>query len=979
MTRARTIADYAKQTTDLATQTELDAAETALGFQSVPHIIPGVLYPSYVASGTSNKLLDGTTSHSGAFGTAQSDGRKYYYTNIAGSKPIKDPRIGGHFGSQRHITKSLQKLEQESSTNGTNVYSVDGRGWIRAVDKTGKWVVGNDDNGIRLGSWGNTSEIASIEIVGYFNDMTITGSTETSDRRSFVTSLNGSANSSENASYKTAANTPLSSRYVDRTSLVHLNLPTTHSSTLGINTLKISNHADNDYLELSSIELIAQDKFTDSTCDYNNDPTITHNAYNTPKILKGMSVSGTGIPAGATVASVTSTTEFELSVATTGGSVTNGTLTFGAENIQIPSQNVVSYGKKFTVSGIPHYNPFAHNQLGTAVGIGNTTSHGSVATGWAGTGSGYYDDTLDTATSLGLSAWVQNSKYYRPVNGGRVVKWVDSSGNIKTSVNMMPPAGTSMHNSSSVNLPESTNWTSVYQPLFSSTTHDHSQAEIAKTFHWREFGNGGANGNANYLDASQYKDASAVSIAYVMDDGLSSLNGNVNTHNLGYGISLDATSKNFYLTFIGTGISWISAANAMDTGGHMNWAQNLPYGTHVIKFQIDGTNVWDGVVYIDGVDIKNDFGSGSNQEAYKFPPKSDIFIHQPKKPPIPEDAVVLADYMLMADYVKQTHNNTGSEISKGCRTVGGSRDVFYDDPDGSFTSTVAIYPYNVLNGLRSIVAAGTNSFAQLPFFGTSAQPYIEEGGYASHVIDFGGSSDVDTTEVSSSLGQWCEKMTIDTSATLGLNTVKATIGFDAGFFGFDVITPTHTSSHYQAFEMPLLKELVGGDRNMEQTNLVVTPDGKTWDQVTRDTSYLGSSCYLNVQLDDSDSGTSAYTSGKLQWTVHRGGATTDHRQNKANKGFAYGWDKFIILEDGLYNIICQTYSNAENVDFSLKINNASSNGSNQITAMRIDPADETAYVINNIDLKRGDYLVAYVNYSILVRNTLMRITKIEAR
>ena len=48
-----------------------------------PHIQPGMLYPSYVASGTSNKLLDGTTAHSGAFGTAQSDGRKYYYTNIA--------------------------------------------------------------------------------------------------------------------------------------------------------------------------------------------------------------------------------------------------------------------------------------------------------------------------------------------------------------------------------------------------------------------------------------------------------------------------------------------------------------------------------------------------------------------------------------------------------------------------------------------------------------------------------------------------------------------------------------------------------------------------------------------------------------------------------------------------------------------------------------------------------------------------------
>ena len=39
-----------------------------------------------------------TGRHSGAFGTAQSDGLKYYYTDIKGSKPIKDPRIGAHFG-----------------------------------------------------------------------------------------------------------------------------------------------------------------------------------------------------------------------------------------------------------------------------------------------------------------------------------------------------------------------------------------------------------------------------------------------------------------------------------------------------------------------------------------------------------------------------------------------------------------------------------------------------------------------------------------------------------------------------------------------------------------------------------------------------------------------------------------------------------------------------------------------------------------
>lgn len=66
--------------------------------------------------------------------------------------------------------------------------------------------------------------------------------------------------------------------------------------------------------------------FTDNTCDYNNDPTITMDS--TSNIKVGMSVSGTGIPTGATVIEVTSATTFELSASTTGGSVTNGTLTF---------------------------------------------------------------------------------------------------------------------------------------------------------------------------------------------------------------------------------------------------------------------------------------------------------------------------------------------------------------------------------------------------------------------------------------------------------------------------------------------------------------------------------------------------------------------------------------------------------------------------------------------------------------------------
>jgi|TARA_R110000824_G_scaffold101736_4_gene241624 hypothetical protein len=66
--------------------------------------------------------------------------------------------------------------------------------------------------------------------------------------------------------------------------------------------------------------------FTDATCDYNNDPTVTMDS--TTTLVVGMGVTGTGIPVGATVASITNATTFELSAATTGGAVTNGTLTF---------------------------------------------------------------------------------------------------------------------------------------------------------------------------------------------------------------------------------------------------------------------------------------------------------------------------------------------------------------------------------------------------------------------------------------------------------------------------------------------------------------------------------------------------------------------------------------------------------------------------------------------------------------------------
>ena len=90
-------------------------------------------------------------------------------------------------------------------------------------------------------------------------------------------------------------------------------------------------------------------EFTEGGGAYNNDPTITHTA--DARIVAGLAVSGSGIPAGATIASITDTTHFELSVATTGGNKTGETLTFNSNNIVLSSARSLEAGQKLNIEG----------------------------------------------------------------------------------------------------------------------------------------------------------------------------------------------------------------------------------------------------------------------------------------------------------------------------------------------------------------------------------------------------------------------------------------------------------------------------------------------------------------------------------------------------------------------------------------------------------------------------------------------------
>lgn len=840
MSRARDLGDVGSKANFL------DNVSTDLGDfsgQSIPHIIPDVLYPAVEGKDLAGVAFSGSY----VYGTAHTDGRKYYYTSIKGSRPIKDPRIGAHFGSQRHKFKSLQLLEQETATHGSNVYSIDGREWARAVDVTSGAITSEyTSNGTDIMIASNKE--GWIEIVGYFNAVNLIMRTYAT-RKSITPYVNGVAGSTQNPS-EASVTSPLISRYVDSGSVVSLTLP---STSLGINTLLIKDNIEsNNYTNYHyGIELIAQD-------------------------------------------------------------------TSNRNNIQIPSQNVVSYGKKFTVSGTPHYDPFNGFTSGSSV-------------------SSY----IDTATSLGVEKWKNSSTYYRPYNGGRVVKWVDSSGVIKTSVTLMPPNAKSIADSSSL-----TNGTAkanasiannTFYPTFEAHTTDVNEDqlhEVAKTYFWQEFGNGSANGGtgASYADASMLASNSADDIAYVMDDGLTSLSG---TLTYDYATTTEdifpsATDKYLYVTFIGTGISYYDESDEVwETA-----VQNLPYGTHIMSFKRDGT-LENSPLVIDGVQIKTEW--------LRF---KEFAFHQPKKPPIPENACVIADYMLVADYVKLTSRSSGTEISKGVRFLSGSRDVFYDGT--SFTNNTILDVASLPAGYSGCVSNAAVT-AKLPFFGTDVNMSMENQG-AAHTLTFPGTTANAKTGIDGPADK-SDVYTLADSATLGVNEVIGTI-LNGGyhFNSFYVATPIHTSSHYQSFETPFLHELVGGDRNMEQTNLVVSPDGKTWDELTRDTSYIGANL-LSLNFSNGHGASENYIRIPDDCRGVEDGKTL------YNKNFAIAYDRVICLVDGQYQIDHALHYGQ--VHPLLMVNGT--------TVHQIHSINSTIYGAGSVtfamQLKRGDYVQTKGGYS----------------
>jgi len=350
-------------------------------------------------------------------------------------------------------------------------------------------------------------------------------------------------------------------------------------------------------------------------------------------------------------------------------------------------------------------------------------------------------------------------------------------------------------------------------------------------------------------------------------------------------------------------------------------AQNLPYGTHIVKFELTSTGTY------------SHFG--------------EFTFHQPKMPPIPEDAVVLADYMLMADFVKQTDAES-TQISKGVRYCNGSRDHFYG---GAGTATLlAVKSGSSPWGLTGGGSPGSTNTGiwKLPFFGTTGLSLVEQSQQA-HSVTLGGSATTETA-LDNSVQPQGDIISIAETVTLGQTNIETTlITGSYHFFGHYVASPIHTSSHYQTFETPFLHELVGGDRNMEQTNLVVTPDGKTWDEVTRDVGYLGNTVLSAV------SGYAGWVHDAEYWIHDEMRGRHSNHGDQFNKDFAIAYDRHICLKDGWYTTTIRSLRRPGGGAMYIKING--------ITVVHLHQSSGGTYHMVeghlNIFMKRGDYIQIY--------------------
>lgn len=240
--------------------------------------------------------------------------------------------------------------------------------------------------------------------------------------------------------------------------------------------------------------------------------------------------------------------------------------------------------------------------------------------------------------------------------------------------------------------------TVVGTPLYLGAA-DHTNEKEYRNINWREYGRNRVDDFSTLTTASDR--------TFTLDDDTTTLVGSGLRANNGI---LDMPANATYLTisFVGTGLDVVR----QDEGDG---------GTHTLEYFVDGSSIGTEVVASSSIQPRTfkvcsglPYGSHTvkivRNSAVAFTCGiSDFIVYQPKKPVLPEGAIELAEYNIMADFVANTTAGAGT-ISTGVVRKASEREFVYS---GTWLvqQIASLVNGTQLNGTTS------GGYAERPFFG----------------------------------------------------------------------------------------------------------------------------------------------------------------------------------------------------------------------------------------------------------------------
>ena len=361
----------------------------------------------------------------------------------------------------------------------------------------------------------------------------------------------------------------------------------------------------------------------------------------------------------------------------------------------------------------------------------------------------------------------------------------------------------------------------------------HTNEEVARVYHWREFGCGRQSPKDDFSDLS-----GGGARAFTLDDGTTTLIHSSAALQATEALGIRGTASLFF-TFIGTGLDLVRQDDAsggadqyyayIDNGSGQAFSttgstvsriqkvvSGLAYGTHTVKIQ-----------------------SPSGPATWNFGIKQFI-VYQPKKPSVPSSSIEICDYNVMAAYAIAGSAPQGPSLSTGILFKAPSREIVYVGT--GFTGSLA-----ATNGVGFEADTSTaGDYVQYTFFGTGIDLMgLLSSGTANTVIQIDGANYTGTATAVGS-GTWtagtstwaitAQTLLSISTLALGVHTIKATFTgtFSAArILSVNPITPIHSykSNLYADLQNTLT---VGSNSLMDsrKTSMIkeILPAQKAWVQ-----------------------------------------------------------------------------------------------------------------------------------------------------